>query len=182
MRARVLSNSDGYPFPPPACGGEGRRISRQRYEPGWGERPKSAPTLDPSPPLAALAGGGKPRNKESGTPAVALSSVPACKRRAGRATDKAACAALRLRARSPAGVTPRLCPRGVWSLGAIRARLRGEGLPSQFQRRTSHTGRNAGRLMPEPPGSEADEALPAGTALAPCRPASPGRRPYRGES
>jgi hypothetical protein len=47
-------------------------------------------------------------------------------RRTGRATEKAACAALPLRARSPAGVPPRLCPRGVWSLGAIRARLRGQ--------------------------------------------------------
>ena len=34
-------------------------------------------------------------------------------------------------------------------------------------------------MMPEPPGSAADEATPAGTALAPLRPASPGRRPFR---
>src|ERR1700691_4482983 len=32
-------------------------------------------------------------------------------------------------------------------------------------------------LMPEPPECAADEATPAGTALAPLRPASPGRRP-----
>ena len=31
----------------------------------------------------------------------------------------------RSRARSPAGVPPRFFPRGVWSLGAIRARFRG---------------------------------------------------------
>ena len=34
-------------------------------------------------------------------------------------------------------------------------------------------------MMPGPPGSQADEASPAGTAPAPLRPASPGRRPYR---
>jgi hypothetical protein len=34
-------------------------------------------------------------------------------------------------------------------------------------------------MMPEPPESKADEAPPAGTALAPFRPASPGRRPFR---
>ena len=39
---------------------------------------------------------------------------------------RAACAARPLRARSPAGVPPRLFPRGVWSLGAIRARFRGQ--------------------------------------------------------
>jgi len=48
-----------------------------------------------------------------------------------------------------------------------------------FQRCTSRAGRNAGRLMPEPPECAADEATPAGTALAPLRPASPGRRPFR---
>ncbi len=37
------------------------------------------------------------------------------KRRAARATDKAACATLRLRARSSAGVPPRLLPEGRWS-------------------------------------------------------------------
>ncbi len=50
---------------------------------------------------------------------------------------------------------------------------------SHFQRCTSRAGRNAGRLMPEPPECAADEATPAGTALAPLRPASPGRRPFR---
>jgi len=43
--------------------------------------------------------------------------MPARKRRAGRATEKAACAALRLRARSPAGVPPRFSPKGLSSLG-----------------------------------------------------------------
>jgi hypothetical protein len=46
---------------------------------------------------------------------------------------------------------------GVWSLGATRARLRGcfanvadmtAGLSPHFQRRTPHTGRNAGRHSP----------------------------------
>ncbi len=48
---------------------------------------------------------------------------------------------------------------------------------SHFQRCTSRAGHSAGRLMPEPPECAADEATPAGTALAPLRPASPGRRP-----
>ncbi len=56
---------------------------------------------------------------------------------------------------SPSGVPPRLFPRGVWSLGAIRARLRGQDRQrggghsadsqAHIQRRTSHAGRNAGR-------------------------------------
>jgi hypothetical protein len=106
----------------------------------------------------------------------------------GRATESAACAALRLRARSPAGVPPRLLPRRVsHPQGAARAMLRGTwratGLcppsPAHFQRCTSRAGHSAGRLMPEPPECAADEATPAGTALAPLRPASPGRRPFR---
>ncbi len=50
---------------------------------------------------------------------------------------------------------------------------------THFQRCTPRAGHNAGRLMPEPPECAADEATPAGTALAPLRPASPGRRPFR---
>ena len=44
---------------------------------------------------------------------------------------------------------------------------------------TSHAGHSAGRLMPEPPGSAADEAAPAGTALAPTFRSISRRRPYR---
>jgi hypothetical protein len=48
--------------------------------------------------------------------------------------------------------------------------------PIPVQRSTSHTGHSAGRMMPKPPGNEADEASRAGTALAPpaavTRPAS----------
>jgi hypothetical protein len=61
--------------------------------------------------------------------------LPAHKRRAGRATEKAACAALRLRARSPAGI-----PLTVFANGTFvpRAQLRAR-LP------TSRAGRSAGR-------------------------------------
>ena len=46
---------------PPRSGGEGRRASRQRCATGWGDLSAqvSPPTPDPSPPLAALAGGGE---------------------------------------------------------------------------------------------------------------------------
>jgi hypothetical protein len=54
--------------------------------------------------------------------------------------------------------------------------------PAHLQRCTPHAGHNAGRLMPGPPECAADEATPAGTALAPLRPASPGRRPSRASS
>jgi urease accessory protein len=47
--------------PPPRSGGEGGFASRQRCEPGWGvaSAQVSPPAPDPSPPLAALAGGGE---------------------------------------------------------------------------------------------------------------------------
>jgi len=45
---------------PPRSGGEGRLISRQRCEPGWGEAASaSPPTPDPSPPCALRTGGGE---------------------------------------------------------------------------------------------------------------------------
>ena len=49
------------PTLPPRSGGEGRRASRERCEPGWGDLAgkNSPPTPDPSPPLATLAGGGE---------------------------------------------------------------------------------------------------------------------------
>jgi hypothetical protein len=74
-------------------------------------------------------------------------------RRTGRAAEKAAYAALPLRARSPAGVPPRFCPRGVWSLGAIRARLRGQlALPTSSGAPRTPVIVPAG-MMPGPPGS-----------------------------
>ena len=110
----------------------------------------------------------KNKKKGSGPPADALrsnadrSERPVRKRRTGRAADKAACAALPLRARSPAGVPPRFCPRGVWSLGAIRARLRGcFATAADMTAGSAPTSSGAPRtpvivpagLMPGPPGS-----------------------------
>jgi hypothetical protein len=95
---------------------------------------------------------------------------------------------VRCRARSPAGVPPRLLPRRVSHLqGAARARLRGSGRCTGSARRHPPTSSDAPRtpvvvqagMMPGPPECAADEATPAGTALAPLRPASPGRRPFR---
>ena len=68
------------------------------------------------------------KKKGSGTPANALSSVPHRTGAVAPRKDRLA-PPLRSRARSPAGVPPRLLPRGVWSLGAIRARLRGQSRP-----------------------------------------------------
>jgi hypothetical protein len=98
---------------------------------------------------------------------------------AGRATEGAACAAPSAlgRARLP-GVPPRVFPRGVWSLGATRARFRGQTVQGAGVTPPTDlpTSSDAPRMpvvmpadmMPGPPGSEADEASPAGTALAPA--------------
>ena len=111
---------------------------------------------------------------------------PARKRRTGRATEKAACAALPLRARSPAGVPPRhlqqrpnataqlqftrFLGRNALGAGVIRS------LPSRYSGRCSpQAGRRAGRafLTRSRPGAGLTTP-PAGTALAPNQPASPG--------
>ena len=127
------------------------------------------------------------KRKGSGTPADALSSVPhqRVRSRHGKIGLRRP---VRCRARSPAGVPPRLLPRRVsHPQGATRAMLRGRqrprgGLHAADPAPTSSDAPRApvivpAGLMPEPPGSAADEATPAGTALAPLRPASPGRRP-----
>jgi hypothetical protein len=117
-------------------------------------------------------------------------SCPARKRRAGRATERSGLRRPhRCRARSPAGVPPRLSPRGVFHpQGATRARLRGYGASSaDIAANAAPSCSEAPRtpvivpagMMPGPPGSRTDEVLPAGTALAPFRPASPARRPFR---
>jgi hypothetical protein len=90
--------------------------------------------------------------------------------RRGLPTSATAVAAARLskRARLPAfhnGSRPREC---FIPKAQRRARLRGPqaadkrrgspaGVTTQFQRCTSRAGRSAGRLMPEPPGSQGDE-------------------------
>ena len=104
---------------------------------------------------------------------------PVRKRRTGRATDKAACAALPLRARSPAGVPPRHLrqrPNATAQLQFTRFLGRnsvGAGvtrsLPSQYSGRCSpQAGRRAGRafLTRSRPGAGLTTP-PAGTALAP---------------
>ncbi|HLX12264.1 MAG TPA: hypothetical protein VKS81_05575, partial [Bacteroidota bacterium] len=88
--------------------------------------------------------------------------------------------------RSPSGVPPRLSPRrvshpqgsasGQASWDAAQDSVTAPAYPSSSDAPRTPVVMPAG-MMPGPPGSKADEALPAGTALAPCRPASPGRRP-----
>src|SRR5580700_10328467 len=89
--------------------------------------------------------------------------MPARKRRAGRATESAACAALRLRARSPAGIPLTVFTSGTFVPKAQRrARLperRHKGADSAARAATSVTAMHlapvlvlAG-MMPEPPGS-----------------------------
>ena len=137
LRARAMSNSDiVLPAWRPA-------IMREAIQ-----------SLPHCPPASLrLRSPGTNRNKGSGTPANAglQTRTSGCGARHGRSGLRRA---FRYRARSPAGVPPRLFPRGVWSLGAIRARFRGQtvqgggGAPpatAHFQRRTSHAGRNAGR-------------------------------------
>ena len=126
--------------------------------------------------------------KGSGTPADALFNnlrTSGC----GRATERSACADPSAvgRARLPAFhhgscqgeyLIPKARP-GPRFVGRQRPRggLSRRRRHPHFQRCTPRAGHNAGRLMPEPPECAADEATPAGTALAPLRPASPGRRP-----
>jgi hypothetical protein len=87
--------------------------------------------------------------------------LPARKRRAGRATEKAACAALRLRVRSPAGIPLRFSPAGLSS----RRLSIGPGFPKAMRKlrraaRTDNGHSDAPRapvlvpagMMPEPPG------------------------------
>jgi hypothetical protein len=106
---------------------------------------------------------------------------PVRKRRTGRAAEKAACAALPLRARSPAGVPPRHLrqrPNATAQLQFTHFLGRnalGAGvtlsLPSQYSGRCSpQAGRRAGRafLTRSRPGAGLTTP-PAGTALAPVR-------------
>ena len=94
----------------------------------------------------------------------------------------------RYRARSPAGVPPRFCPREVGSLGAIRARLPGTWpvrllrppVPVPVQRCTSHTGPSAGRRDART-ARERGANPPAGTALAPPLRYASGRASLAGE-
>ena len=120
-----------------------------------------------------------PTNKEkkgSATPANALSSVPARKHGARVAPRSRRLAppfplsgALACR-RSTTALIPATCH--LWA--QLRPGFLGRGLNGRYPLpcpspvSTSRTGPSAGRLMPVPPGSEADEAPPAGTALAPA--------------
>src|ERR1700733_1306963 len=93
------------------------------------------------------------------TQVIAVRTQTACGTRHG----KAACAALRLRARLPVGVPPRLLPKGVsHPQGAARARLRGcAAIRGGHAASAATTSSDAPRtpvlvpagLMPEPPGS-----------------------------
>ena len=87
--------------------------------------------------------------------------MPTRKRSAGRATEEAACAALRLRARSPAGVPLRFSPTGLSSRGLSF----GPGFPKAARKlrraaRVAFGSSDAPRtpvlvpagMMPEPPG------------------------------
>src|SRR5580698_10021420 len=77
---------------------------------------------------------------------------------------------------SPSGVPPRLFPRGVWSLGAIRARFRGQTVESGGGHSADGrpTSSDAPRMpvvmpadmMPGPPGSGL-QARPRAPPLAP---------------
>jgi hypothetical protein len=82
--------------------------------------------------------------------------MPAHKRRAGRATEKAACAALRLRARSPAGV-----PLTVFANGTFvpRAQHRAR-LPERRLKRSGHS--RTRRLFGHSDAPRAPVLLPAG--------------------
>jgi hypothetical protein len=69
-----------------------------------------------SPAMTTERNGRKSKNERKRKRNAGRRSVswPARKRRAVRTNERAACAALRLRARSPAGVPPRLSPEGLF--------------------------------------------------------------------
>ena len=85
--AVAIERTEGVPSTlPPRSGGEGRFAPRQQGEPGWGEdagieRTAGAdalapPTPDPSPPLAALAGGGETDAPGTPTRTASPSDLP----------------------------------------------------------------------------------------------------------
>jgi hypothetical protein len=124
----------------------------------------------------AILYGSLPANKGKRNAGRRVVHEPMRKRRTGRATKKAACAAPPLRARSPAGVPPRLCPRGVvvpWcDPGQVswESPSRGGGHSADgrthIQRRTSHAGHNAGGHDART-AREQGASLPAGSASRP---------------
>jgi len=112
-------------------------------------------------------------------------------RRAARATEGAACAALPLSGALACRRSTTALAKGCvvpWcdpGQASWANRPRGGGHSADDRPTSSDAPRTpvivpAG-MMPGPPGSKADDASPAGTAPAPNRPASPGRRPLRGE-
>ena len=118
--------------------------------PGFHERHRAALRADP------LVQPGLPRRKrEAERRQTQRQYLPARKRRAGRATERAACAALSAlgRARLPAfhhGSAQGVCSPLVRSgPGFVGKPSKGRGSlrrrPAHFQRRTSHAGRSAGR-------------------------------------
>jgi hypothetical protein len=129
------------------------------------------------------------KEKGSGTPADALSSVPhqRVRSRHGKVGLRRP---VRCRARSPAGVPPRLLPRRVsHPQGAARARLRGYGAirGGLHAASTAPTSSDAPRtpvivpagMMPGPPGSGSQLRPRAPTS--PRRPAMPAGRVLSGE-
>ena len=167
LRARAMSNSD---VERPVVRMQ-RNAIRVRSV-GWVERSETHPLLRALVGFASLYPPYEARFRQeikgSGTPADAGRTTrthTACGARHGRSGLRRA---FRYRPRSPAGVPPRLFPRGVWSLGAIRARFRGQvALPTSSDAPRMPVVMPAD-MMPGPPGSKADEASPAGTALAPA--------------
>src|SRR5580692_5640531 len=133
----------------------------------------------------ALLNGGLPaKNKESGTPADAGVRCPHASGVRDAPRSKAACAALRLRARSPAGIPPRFSPEGLSSPGLsvgpgfpkgdIRERTVPHAPPVRSQRCTSR----AGGMMPEPPGSGVYLSARGRRTRSAIREYPPGRRPF----
>ena len=146
----------------------------------------------------------KERKKGSGTPADAVDHVPHASGVRGAPRIRRLAPPFRLRARSPAGVPPRLSPKGVvvpkaqlgpGFLGRGRSARSCKPAPTggrrpcavlsgHYTRPSLSQSSEAPRMpvimpagmMPKPPGCAADEAAPAGTALAPAgrhhRPAS----------
>jgi hypothetical protein len=117
--------------------------------------------------------------------------MPARKRRAGRATEKGGLRrALRLRARSPAGVPPRFSPQGLSSPGLSI----GPGFPKMARKlrraaRTVSGHSDAPRapvvvpagMMPEPPGCGPYLSARGRRTRSAVREYPPGRRPLKSE-
>jgi len=188
--ARVLSNSDEFSSPPPACGGENTasNVPSRHCERSEAIQSGIEDWIASSLSLLAMTKKERKKNKGSGTPADAVFHDPQRYGVRGAPTKKrlappSACGCARLPAFHHGTCGSDRTPPLSSCDKLPRAELGRDGhYPPPAAIRYSEAylaGRSSCRpvVSAEAARERADEATPAGTALAPLRPASPGRRP-----